>query len=652
MGKLKQQQSDVFGQLAAVNTLLERYPVLTTTDPMLTNFSMNTSIGFLLSLIEVLAGLTQADMINWICRLLGDEDGGILVPIEYAIKGILMANIKGMFTCSFDPILPDNLMKYVVQSDTPRQDPSAAIPWDADKKSGIAINIPSIDMFGLLANCPSNKRGGVFYFDAFDPARVSTLPGESGATIVVEDPHYIPNELYKSRDFNAFLWYVINKGNIGSPSDLQKNTWDNRNKVYKKYENSETIKKNFFKTVDSNYASKPKIPIYANETPSQNEKPVLDKEQYIICQYAEKGSNQAYSNVLNVWLNADRYYRTRKLKVPKKDSPGEFEILAVNKTAYEFNYDYIYSLKLFDTKTLVANIMNSLLGLGSSFSVSFSFEQKQVQKKVEEMVEKIMMEDDTQVAEDCFYKFDNTTYQQMIDEVTNSYQGSYTDPLSTYSPDFTDVYDALASLGNVTEKAGQAELLKRVLQTGAERYTTGGENASSSMQFNFTMGADFIMDFIKQTVVQIVLQVLSPKVAVLFAINGEIMGSTIDDSTFTEIPDNIKKLMNGNFSAWEDFLRGFDNLIRNIVISVKDIIVKELYNFMMEQLKPLLELLIAKLALETVKYYRDLIMNLILNCIPTFNFGNNSSIIDNVNYADIINDVPKDNEQTEPELPC
>ena len=591
MGKLKQQQSDVFGQLAAVNTLLERYPVLTTTDPMLTNFSMNTSIGFLLSLIEVLAGLTQADMINWICRLLGDEDGGILVPIEYAIKGILMANIKGMFTCSFDPILPDNLMKYAIQSDTPRQDPS-------------------------------------------------------------EDPHYIPNELYKSRDFNAFLWYVINKGNIGSPSDLQKNTWDNRNKVYKKYENSETIKKNFFKTVDSNYASKPKIPIYANETPSQNEKPVLDKEQYIICQYAEKGSNQAYSNVLNVWLNADRYYRTRKIKVPKKDSPGEFEILAVNKTAYEFNYDYIYSLKLFDTKTLVANIMNSLLGLGSSFSVSFSFEQKQVQKKVEEMVEKIMMEDDTQVAEDCFYKFDNTTYQQMIDEVTNSYQGSYTDPLSTYSPDFTDVYDALASLGNVTEKAGQAELLKRVLQTGAERYTTGGENASSSMQFNFTMGADFIMDFIKQTVVQIVLQVLSPKVAVLFAINGEIMGSTIDDSTFTEIPDNIKKLMNGNFSAWEDFLRGFDNLIRNIVISVKDIIVKELYNFMMEQLKPLLELLIAKLALETVKYYRDLIMNLILNCIPTFNFGNNSSIIDNVNYADIINDVPKDNEQTEPELPC
>ena len=248
------------------------------------------------------------------------------------------------------------------------------------------------------------------------------------------------------------------------------------------------------------------------------------------------------------------------------------------------------------------------------------------------------MQDDTQVAEDCYYKFDNTTYQQMIDEVTNSYTGSYVDPLSSYSTDYTDVYNALASLGSVTEKAGQAELLQRVLQTGMEKYTVGGGGGGVSTQFNFTMGADFITDFIKQTVVQIVLQVLSPKVAILFAINGEIMGSTIDDSTFTE---------------WSSFLKDFDNLIRNIVVSTKDIIVKELYKFMMDQLKPLLELLIAKLALETVKYYKDLIMNLILNCVPTFNLnGGLGTEIDNVNYADIENNVPKDNQQTEPDLPC
>lgn len=650
MGNLKQQQSDVFGQLAAVNTLLERYPVLTSTDPLLTNFTANTSIGFLLSLIEELAGLTQADMINWICKLLGDGNGGILIPIEEAIKGILMANIKGMFTCSFDPILPDHLMKYAVQDEsTPRQDPSAAIPYGADKKSGISINIQEIDMFGLLANCPSNKQGGVFYFDAYDPARTTIITGGT-EPIEITDPHYIPNELYKSRDFNAFLWYVINKGNIGSPTDLQKNTWDNRNKVYRKYENSDVIKNNFFAKVEMADKDKPKIEIKNGE--GNTGTTVLDKEQYIICQYTEKGSNQAYSNMLNVWINADRYYRTRKVKIPKKDDPTQFELFAVNKTAFEFNYDYIYSLKLFDTKTLVANIMNSLLGIGSSFSMSFSYSQKIIQKQVEQIVEQIMMQDDTQVVEDCYYKFDNTTYQQMIDEVTKSYQGSYLDPLSSYSTDYSDVYDALASLGSVTEKAGQSDLLKRVLQTGMEKYTTPGSDGSFSTQFNFTMGADFIMNFIKQTVVQIVLQVLSPKVAVLFAINSEIMGSTIDDSTFTEIPDGVKQMINGDFSSWESFLKGFDNLVRNIVVSTKDIIVKELYKFMMEQLKPLLELLIAKLALETVKYYKELIMNLILNCIPTFGIGRLGTELDNVNYADIENNVPKDNQQTEPELPC
>ena len=73
---------------------------------------------------------------------------------------------------------------------------------------------------------------------------------------------------------------------------------------------------------------------------------------------------------------------------------------------------------------------------------------------------------------------------------------------------------------------------------------------------------------------------------------------------------------------------------------------------MMKQLKPLLELLIHKLALETIKYYKELIQNLILNCIPYFKFGSDAmnTQIDNVNYADII--VNEDKQQEEPELPC
>ncbi len=627
-GNLKGRQSEVFAKVAAINTLLDRYPVLTTTDSMLTNFSVNTSIGFLLSLLEVF-GVSQADIINWICRIVGDENDGVLDAIEWTIKGILLLNLKGMFSCDFNPILPDNLMKYVIDDGTSRQDPCASFPYDPTRKNKIEINIQSVDLFGLLANCPSNKKGGVFYFDAYDP-KTSTVIDDK----VVDEPHYIPSELYKSRDFNAFLWYVINKGNIGNNTERQKNTWDNRNKVHKKYKEVSGAEDKFFQTVTSEYANTPRIPINVGFNK------VCDKEQYIICQYTEKGSNQAYSNVLNVWLNADRYYRTRKFKTPVgKDATGgtEYQEFAINKTVFEFNYDYIYSLKLFDTKTLLANIVNSMLGLSSSFSYSFSIEQKQAQKKVEDIVEKIMTQSDTEVADNCYYKFDNSAYQQMIDEVTKSYTGSYLNPTSPSNDKYDDIYDALGAIGNNPEKTGQSELLKRVIETTAyQSQGASGITGGVEIIMNHKIGADFIMDFVKQTVVQIVLQVLSPKVGILFAINSQILGDV------------------GDLNDWENFLKHFDNLIANIVESVKDIIVKELYNFMMQQLKPLLELLISKLALETIKYYKELIQNLILNCIPYFRFGSEAmnTTIDNVNYADIIANTGGEKEQTEPKLPC
>ena len=92
-----------------------------------------------------------------------------------------------------------------------------------------------------------------------------------------------------------------------------------------------------------------------------------------------------------------------------------------------------------------------------------------------------------------------------------------------------------------------------------------------------------------------------------------------------------------NLNSWEDFLRNFQNVLFNIIKQVKDIIVEELYKFVMAQLKPLLELMISKIALETVMYYKELIEQLLLNCIPRIPFptGGSNMVIDNVNYADI-----------------
>lgn len=599
-------------KLSAINTLLENYPVLTTTDPLLTNVSLNTSVGFMLSILEVF-GVTQADIISWLCKLLGTSDGKsdcVLDTIEFAIKGILLLNIKSLFTCTVNPLIPDNLMKYAVQNGRP--DPFD--PVKDEKQNCIEIKIGDIDLFGLLANCPSHKDGGVFYFDASEPSE--EYIGKDGNTYF--KPHYAPGELWKSRDFNAFLWYVINKGNIGSPTDTQKNTWDNRVQAYKTYKQDETgkVEENFFK-IELNDGVKtwppistPNIPIYDVDNYEGVHNLVTHKKQILICQYAEHGNSG--SNVLKVWINADRYYKTRIVPFGKKQ-------LAMNRTIFEFNYDYIYSLKLFDTKTLLANIVNSLLGIASSVSVSISLDAQMeiVRKTVEQIVENIIQQDDLEIEDGCYIKFDDTmTYQAMLNNTTNDYDGSYNSLNSEYNPKYDEMFESLRGLDSTAEQEPGTTKKDKI----AKAIGTAMETVSNETNGHITLGLDFISNFIKQTVVQIVLQILSPKVAVLYAINSSVMGGDVT-----------------NISDWKTFIQNSQNLIIQIVRQVKDIIIKELYNFMMEKLSPILKLFISKLALETVKDYKDLITDLITNCIPTISLPKGTpTIIDNVNYADIV----------------
>lgn len=570
MAKGTEKQSKTMSTLSGIITLLERYPVLTTTDPLLTNFSINMSVGFLLSILNLL-GVSQSDIINWLCKILGgdlNKENGVLTKIEYAIKGILLLNVRDVLTCAINPNVPDNLLKYAHQN-------GRAETWNP---KGITINLKTIDLFGLLANCPSNEDGSVFYFDAY----------ESG---------YKPNELYKSKDFNVFLWYVINKGDITNPTNTLKNTWDNRIKASRVYENNETLKQNFLSptVIKNGVKSGPDITISGGNAS-------VDKKQYIICNYTEN-----YGGQLTVFLNADRYYKTRSI--------GKIKI---NRTLFEFNYDYIYSLKLFDTKTLLANICNSLLGLSASISASYSFEQRCIKEKVCEIVKKIVKADDKEVS-DCYFTFSNDEYNEMLEATTESYTGRYTGVNGTYNPDYENVFNSLRNINSTaTQTKNQSELIGGVIESIIDT-TSIKQGIDNEHKFNFSV--DFINDFLNQTITEIVLQVLSPKVAVLYAINSSILG-------------DVSKI-----SGIDDLLKDLQNIIISIVKQAKDILIKELYEYMMSELKVLLELFISKIALETIKAYKDLITDLIQNCIPNLNFGGfgtMSTQIDNVNYADIV----------------
>ena len=142
-----------------------------------------------------------------------------------------------------------------------------------------------------------------------------------------------------------------------------------------------------------------------------------------------------------------------------------------------------------------------------------------------------------------------------------------------------------------------------------------------STQFLFSK--NFIMRFLKEVMVQVSLQVLSPKVMLLFAINAKFL----EDNGITDS------------MHWEQFFKDFWNVLRSCIRKIADLVMQALLDLVIGQLKPIIVLVAKKLLLETIYYYKVLLEEMVLACTPKFNFfGNNTEnmVIDNVDYADII----------------
>ena len=134
------------------------------------------------------------------------------------------------------------------------------------------------------------------------------------AWVSVED--YNANTVWKSQDFNAFLWYIVNK------SDKSQNTervWDNRYRAA----------------------------IYGDGNGKHKE--------IIRCTYID--DNYPQSDKIRVQLCGSNYYKTRKLG--KKDGTK----WALNKTIFEFNHEFLSSIKLYEPKVIVAEIVEYLFQL-------------------------------------------------------------------------------------------------------------------------------------------------------------------------------------------------------------------------------------------------------------------------------------------------
>lgn len=628
---------EVFGFIAALRTMLDNYPELQRNETLMRILESNSPLEFLLAICE-LCGFSLQDLLGWLSRLLSgfeakinegidyledeaknsnskmEDKVGLLDVIEEGIKYLLLANVKNMFTCSINPMIPKDVLKYPVDN-----------PDDGLISSkGIVIPLSTIDMFNALDKHPGNKEGKNYYFDN----------------------NMVSKDFWKSSDFNVFLWYIINKGTNINNEGLKK-IWDNRikyrrTKFTKEGESKDIFRTNFFNTFKGNntYISANEIEElkkYEKNTKKETKKAAKEegtynrkeqrakylKKQYILVDYNEISPTVTTPNTITIWLNADRY----RHKVNLSDNLSMY----YNSTIFEFNYDYIMSLKLFDSKTIVAHVINSLFdftrkSVSSVFNSKYSFEEEVIAGMVGKIVTKVMEDGDTKI-NDCFFTFSNDEYDKLLTETENRKKDGHQfgELIGNFSEEeINEINNSINNISSASSIVEQQDIIKNLFNGVSE--ATSAKNGEVLSTDKFIFGGNIVLDLIKQSVTQIVLQVLSPKVMLLYALNSYFMGD-VSDGDFSKI--NV-----------EGLLKGLQNLIIDMVKLVLELIVKELLRELLLKIKDLLNAAYKKIIKERLDYYIEIIkglISLIEMFYNSFAGGDNpNSVIDNVNYADIV----------------
>lgn len=293
-----------------------------------------------------------------------------------------------------------------------------------------------------------------------------------------------------------------------------------------------------------------------------------------------------------------------------------------HKTLLQFNVDYIFSLKLFEPKTVTARLLDALSGC-ITLDLDLSFEERMVQNMIRQSINDMIDSDDT-VVSDCFFTFDNNMYNTMMERSESQRLGLMVTP-NGYIGQAVNPDAILQSLNSLSPDASPEQVQSAIASAIFEvtRQCVPEYNPGGNPEFNTDWRFNILDNLVQTLAYVIVLSVLSPKLYLLIALNLKIMGGepTFDIMTFI---DNFKHLISG------------------IVKTIRDEFIRMLKEWLMGLIGNLAKEIGAKLALEQAMYYQQLLRK----CITCFQMNGNQNMgwtLQDVNYADIY-----ENENNEP----
>lgn len=270
-------------------------------------------------------------------------------------------------------------------------------------------------------------------------------------------------------------------------------------------------------------------------------------------------------------------------------------------TVYEFNYDYVMGMRLFDPKVICQRVFDN--ATNSKYDASFTLTLNKTKNKsnytqfdgndgsrVLEIVREIIASDDEEI-NDCFFNFSNEQINDMLHE-TEQIKYHQMPFNEGYSVDFSEVTNILSEYPENGTLEEQKDVISRALDVATA--TVSGDrnidkiatsNYSSSSNSSSSASIDFLTNILEQLVMSLTDAILSPKVLMLLYVNNELLGGNGEALK----PSDLMKLMKG--------------VIKSMISEIKDMIMQKIMDYILEQLMPLaLKLQAAILSEQTAAY--------------------------------------------------
>ena len=680
MANLQKTKSEALATIDAALAILNKFPEIETANSTLSFNTSSNPFPFLMDCFKSTTGYNTLIKILSKFIMLG------LPAVEIAVKGVLLANIKNILSCAIDPFISDEILRNGIVfnlqqidiTDTLRYSPLDEIGkyyyFDNYEKSTVTDSTgkkKKIDIPKQVDDLKVSKDFNCLIWYMKHIASFREVWGQQpdatgGRTNVIENNDTYWNDKKKkcrkgagivTLEYNVRPEGLRNAEGYGMSSGdasyagLQTPYGECLHVFLGNVKEKSNVEGN--KQQDA-YIKATKALMEANEQISIAEKAIEDiKKQQKKCEQDRKKANIKQEDYAELISNCREQIKVKEKEIQtqkehiktskekKVNAIKELRKIQANmtnnnyrkitqnyyyrRTLVEFNTDYVMSLKLFDSKVVTAQLLDSLMGL-LNIDLNLTYKQMLIKNEVKKMVQMIVETDDT-VVSDCFFTFTNDDYNAMLEKAELNRAKLFSingEQNTTTTIDPKEILRSLNELDDSAIQSGDTTVIEHALTEISGNITTMDAREGDAINFGARM--NFIENLMNNLAYVITSAVLSPKVYLLILINLEILGKDT------------------NFNL-EGFIGQFKQLIASEIRTIRDQLIKYLVN----ELKPILDNIkteiAVKIGIEQAQYYYRL-MKKIIDCFKrkgtTLDFT-----IDSVEHADIITE-----EQTPKNVEC